>query len=229
MLARLPERIAQRHGIEIPDLPGHGDAASEPTDLTAAADALAARFGPAVWVGYSMGGRHALAIATGNPEAVRGLVLVGATAGIEDHGERAARRQADEARAAGIERDGVDAFLERWLAQPLFAGVSVEAAGVEDRRRNTAAGLAASLRGAGTGAQDPLWDRLGEIGRGGIPVLVTVGEHDAKFLALGERLVGAIGPTARLAVIAGAGHAAHLEQPDRFVTELAAWLDEVAR
>src|SRR5207244_5173075 len=77
--------------------------------------------GPARYVGYSMGGRLCLRLALDRPEVVQRLVLVSASPGIQDDGERAARRDADERLARQIERDGADVFLERWIAQPLFA------------------------------------------------------------------------------------------------------------
>lgn len=40
------------------------------------------------------------------------------------------------------------------------------------------------------------------------------GERDAKFCALGRRMVAAVGPGAALAVIPGADHAPHLQRPD---------------
>ncbi len=48
--------------------------------------------GRATYVGYSMGGRLCLHLAVARPELVERLVLVSATAGIDDRGERAARR-----------------------------------------------------------------------------------------------------------------------------------------
>ena len=56
-----------------------------------------------------------------------------------------------------------------------------------------------------------------------MPVLVLVGEHDAKFTALGRRLADSI-PDATFAIVAGSGHAAHLEQPAAFLTLLRGWL-----
>ena len=81
---------------------------------------------------------------------------------------------------------------------------------MDDRRRNTVAGLAASLRLAGTGTQADLWGRLGRLD---VPVLVLAGERDAKFTALGRELAATIGENARFEAVADAGHAAHLEQP----------------
>ena len=203
------------------DLPGHGDA--EPpadVDLWTSADRLADQGGEGIYVGYSMGGRVALHTALARPEVVDRLVLIGATAGIDDPDERAARRAADERLADHIEAVGVTTFIDEWLANPLFAGLTDATAMRADRLRNTPAGLAASLRSTGTGTQTPLWDRLGEIG---CPVLVLVGEHDAKFTDLGRRLVEGL-PRAELVVVPGAGHSVHLEQPDATVAAIAAWL-----
>jgi 2-succinyl-6-hydroxy-2,4-cyclohexadiene-1-carboxylate synthase len=203
------------------DLPGHGDAeAPADLDLWASADLLADRGGRGVYVGYSMGGRVALHTALVRPEVVERLVLIGATAGIDDPDERAARRAADERLADHIEAVGVPTFIDEWLANPLFAGLTDATAQRADRLRNTPAGLAASLRATGTGTQAPLWDRLGEIG---CPVLVLVGEHDAKFTDLGRPLVDGL-PRAELVVVPGAGHSVHLEQPDATADAIAAWL-----
>jgi 2-succinyl-6-hydroxy-2,4-cyclohexadiene-1-carboxylate synthase len=96
------------------------------------------------------------------------------------------------------------------MDNPMFAGIDPAAAGLEERRRNTGPGLASSLRLAGTGTQLPLWEKLGRLD---MPVLVVCGEADTKFTALGRRLTDAIGPNATLAVVAGTGHAPHLQRP----------------
>jgi 2-succinyl-6-hydroxy-2,4-cyclohexadiene-1-carboxylate synthase len=210
-------------GVEIVsvDLPGHGDA-DDPadSDLWASADRLVDVGGAGTYVGYSMGGRTALHAALARPDAVERLVLIGATAGIDDPDERAARRDADERLADHIEEVGVPAFIDEWLANPLFAGLTDVTALRVDRLRNSATGLAASLRSTGTGTQTPLWDRLGEIA---CPTLVLVGEHDAKFSELGQRLVDGIA-VAELVVIPGAGHSVHLEQPEATAEAIVYWL-----
>lgn len=213
--------LAERHRVHRVDLPGHGGSTQVDLDLSATAATLAAQVGPATWLGYSMGGRTALRLALDHPAAVEGLVLVGATAGLDDPGERAARRSADEELARSLERDGVDAFLDRWLARPLFASLPPERAGREARRANTAAGLASSLRRSGTGTMDPpWWDELPALGRAGIPVSVVVGERDDRFRALGARLADGIGPSATTLVVPGTGHACHLEDPAAFLATL---------
>jgi 2-succinyl-6-hydroxy-2,4-cyclohexadiene-1-carboxylate synthase len=187
-----------------PDLP--------PLPLWDAAAAIAP-LGPATFVGYSMGGRIALHLALAHRPAVERLVLVSTTAGIDDADERAARRAADDALADRAEAIGAEAFVREWLAQPMFAGVPPVA------RSTDAAAMAKALRLAGTGTQEPLWARLGELT---MPVLVVAGERDAKYVALAERLVEGL-PDADLAVVAGAGHAVPFEQPRQFAALVTAF------
>ncbi|MCA9738920.1 MAG: alpha/beta fold hydrolase [Gemmatimonadetes bacterium] len=207
------------------DLPGHGAGSDEGGSLAEGADRLAERGGTGTWVGYSMGERYALHVALAHPGRVGGLVLVGAHPGLEDDAERARRRAADEALATRIVSVGLPTFLEEWLAQPLFAGLSAAARAPEARRGNRAAGLARALRDAGTGTQEPLWNRLPDLA---MPVLYVVGERDGRYRAVGERVVEALGARGRLAVVPDAGHAAPFEQPDAFVTLLVRWLRETA-
>jgi 2-succinyl-6-hydroxy-2,4-cyclohexadiene-1-carboxylate synthase len=215
--------------IEAPDLPGHGAAGDVRTSFAATAAALVDRVaGPSVYVGYSLGGRIVLRLACDHPDAVAGLVTIGATGGLDDPAERAARVAADEQLAARIERHGVDAFLERWLRQPLFATLPATAARLDERRANTAAGLAASLRLLGTGTMEPLWDRLAALGARRAPARFVAGALDTRFAAAAERLAAAVGPPARALRVEGAGHAAHLERPEAVAAVIAEVVGEAA-
>jgi 2-succinyl-6-hydroxy-2,4-cyclohexadiene-1-carboxylate synthase len=217
------ERLrAERYRALAPDLRGHGAAAAaRPVTFEAlTADVLAAAPAAFDLCGYSMGGRVALHVALAAPERVRRLVLVATTAGIEDDAEREARRWADETLAEAFEAMTIDAVADRWLGQPLFAGdpPEVTARAREDILRGDPAGLAAALRGIGTGAMAPLWDRLGDLA---MPAVVLAGERDAKFRAIGERLAAGL-PNARLVVVPGAGHALPREAPGAVAGALAA-------
>src|SRR3954471_6591372 len=185
-----------------PDLPGQGQPASRPASFPACTGYVRALGGERfALAGYSMGGRIALHAALALGDRVERLVLVGASPGLADPAERAARRAADDALADRIEAIGVEAFAAEGAAQPLFAGQAprVAAAAHADRLRNTAAGLASALRGLGTGRMEPLWDRLPELA---IPVTLVVGDRAPKFRALAERMLERL-PRARLAVVAG--------------------------
>lgn len=226
-LAGLARELAADHLVIVPDLLGHGasEAPDDPArhalerqvaDLAALLDAAGAA--RADLLGYSMGGRIALGLAALRPERVRSALLVGASAGLADPAARDERRRADEALADALLRDGLAAFVERWMAQPLFAsqrrlGEEALARARAERLAQRPEGLAASLRGVGSGAQPPLHALLA---RCPVPLLFVAGAEDAKFRALARELAAAV-PCGRHAVVAGAGHAVHLEQPAALV------------
>jgi 2-succinyl-6-hydroxy-2,4-cyclohexadiene-1-carboxylate synthase len=210
-----------RYRAVVPDLPGHGQLSGRrPASLPATLGYLRALVdGPHVLGGYSMGGRIALHAALARPDLVRRVVLVGASPGLAGAEEREERRAADERLAGRIEAIGLEAFAAEWGGLPLWSGQDdgVRAAANADRLRNTASGLAAALRGLGTGALPPLWDRLPELP---MPVTLVAGERDAKFREIAERMAERL-PVARVVVIPGAGHAAHLEAPELIAEAIA--------
>jgi 2-succinyl-6-hydroxy-2,4-cyclohexadiene-1-carboxylate synthase len=215
---RFGEALAAVRTLVAVDLPGHAGSGDVRADLpgTAAlvAEAVRDTVGgePCELLGYSLGARVALHMATGpdHGPTLRRIVLIGGTGGIEDAPARAARRAADEETAAALETAGeVDAFIARWVAGPMFAGLA-GAADVAERRRNSAAGLASSLRLAGTGTQEPLWDRLGAVA---VPVLALAGTNDTRFAAHALRLAHLLAHGVA-SLVPGGGHAAHLAQPE---------------
>lgn len=176
-------------------------------------------------LGYSMGGRCALRLAVQAPERFSALILESSSPGIADAAARQARRQADEALAVWLEAHGLDAFVERWTSLPLFASQQQLPDAVKEelrrqRLRNCLHGLANSLRGMGTGAQDSLWDKLAEVK---VPVLLLAGELDDKFRQIGCSMQSLL-PFASLQVLPNAGHTVHLEQPELFVDRIEKFL-----
>ena len=206
--------LGERYRVIAPDIRGHGTAAgASPVTLDAVIadlEALAPVEGFTV-AGYSMGGRIALHLALAMAGRVRRLVLVGASPGIADPVERAERRRADERLADELAGLTIDEFALRWARTPVLAGLPDEvlARVHTDRLRSTPEGLAAALRGLGTGALPSLWGRLGELP---MPVVLVVGERDEKFTAIGWEMAASIAD-AEVVVVAGAGHAVHLEAP----------------
>jgi 2-succinyl-6-hydroxy-2,4-cyclohexadiene-1-carboxylate synthase len=203
-----------------PDLPGHGQAADGERTITFAGcvEAVLSSSPPRFALcGYSMGGRVALHVALAAPTRVTRLLLIGATAGIEDERERAERRDSDHLLADALERLPFEDFIERWRTQPLFAAdpPHVGMLARADQRRNSPHALAAALRGIGSGEMTPLWSRLGELT---MPVTLLNGERDSKFIDIGRRMAEML-PNARAIVVAG-GHGLPLENPDAVVAAL---------
>jgi 2-succinyl-6-hydroxy-2,4-cyclohexadiene-1-carboxylate synthase len=232
----LRESLAERFTLFAIDVVGHG-LSDKPATLDhyflpqAAADVVRAveiaGLSKCAWLGYSMGGRLALRVATDFPQAVERLALIGASPGLASPEERGARVASDELLAQNIERDGVEAFIDYWENIPLFASQKRlpperQAAIRAGRLRNDTVGLASSLRGMGTGTQEPLHDRLTSLR---IPVLALAGELDTKYTAIAREMAAAI-PDALTLVVPGAGHAAHTENPDFCGAAIAAFLSK---
>ena len=115
------------------------------------------------------------------------------------------------------ERD-LETFVDHWASIPLWDSQKQtlsepqRAALKQQRMAQRATGIANSLRGMGTGSQTWLGDQLAQIG---VPVLLTAGRLDTKYVQAAEEMAQAI-PDARVRIIEGGGHAAHLEQPEAF-------------
>ncbi len=208
--------LAQDHVLVSVDLPGHAGSdavrADLPTTAALVRDAVTTTIGTGRCdlLGYSLGARVALHVVTGTDLDVGRLILIGGTGGMEDPVARQERREADERTAAALEDSGnVGAFIRKWVSSPMFVRLA-DAAQTDERLRNTAGGLASSLRLAGTGTQEPLWDRLSDLAPA---LLALAGTDDTRFAAHALRLAR-MAPRGTASLIPGGGHAAHLAQPD---------------
>ncbi|NUM54993.1 MAG: 2-succinyl-6-hydroxy-2,4-cyclohexadiene-1-carboxylate synthase [Candidatus Hydrogenedentes bacterium] len=206
------------------DLPGHGGSVGGGDDdytMQAAATAVidlidtcdAASFS---LVGYSMGGRLALYLASIYAMRIDAMVIESASPGLRSQAERGERRAADERWAAMLEDRGMAAFLDAWYEQPLFASLAARpellAHIKAGRMRNDPRELARALHGMSVGNQPPMWD---EWQGNHIPSLVVAGESDSKYCAVAREMVGACG-AAKIAIVSGAGHNVHEEAPDEY-------------
>jgi 2-succinyl-6-hydroxy-2,4-cyclohexadiene-1-carboxylate synthase len=236
----LVERLAEKHFLMLLDLPGHGRSGTSPSRAKmglgptsdTVADLVRLNMGDGggrkpVILGYSLGGRVALDLACGHQELLSGLILEGASPGIERDEEREERRAKDDALADEIERRGLEWFVDYWQDTPLFATQKDlpprDFEGIRrDRLSNSARGLAMSLRGAGTGEMVPLWDKLENLR---IPVLFVVGERDRRYAQTGEAMRRRI-PRSVVAEVEAAGHCVHVERPEEFADLVERFLED---
>lgn len=176
-------------------------------------------------LGYSMGGRLAITFAALYPEMVRKLVLESTTPGLKTIKEREARIQLDTKLAEKIQTEGVKTFVDYWENIPLFQSqknLSPEKRAVirEQRLGNKATGLANSLLGMGTGSQPSWWNSLESFS---FETLILAGEQDVKFYKIGEEMLSKL-PNAKFLSIKKAGHAIHVEEPEKFGTIVSGFL-----
>lgn len=220
--------LAVDHQCVRVDLPGHGQSLNLPDaayTFSGAVDAIATALAPlslppAALVGYSMGGRLALALAARAPARWRALVLESASAGLESDAARAERVAADEEWAARLDARPLDDVLREWYRQPVFAFGPAGAPKplLARRRANRPPELARALRGLGTGRQPSFWPALAGLP---MPLLLLAGARDAKYAELSERM-RRLCPRAERVMVSDAGHNVHADAPG-------AWLREVRR
>ncbi len=177
--------------------------------IAATVSALGARGRRAIYVGYSMGARLCLRLALDRPETVQGLVLISASPGIAESEARAARVASDEELAQSIARIGVPAFIDEWLAQPMFATVPPDAPGVDDRRMLSPAYLAHCLRVLGVGSFEPMWEELRNLE---VPVALVTGRDDQRYDTIAEQMLERI-QSEVVHVRLDGGHSLPLENP----------------
>ena len=191
------------------DAPGHGTSKNGACSLPQCAYDIALAMKSGILIGYSMGARMALHVALQHPQMVSQLVLISGTPGLTAQPERSARLQSDNELADHIEKIGTSAFIDEWLALPIFSGLSDQTNQRHDRIRNTAKGLADSLRFAGTGTQEPQWTNLHQLS---MPVHLIVGELDNKFRTTAKDMQPLL-QSSEIKVVPNVGHTVHLEDP----------------
>lgn len=172
-----------------------------------------------VVVGYSMGGRIALAYTSDYPDKVQALILESASPGLEYEADRNVRRTADKMLAQKIVENGIESFVNNWENIPLFA--SQKRMPLEQRKKirrerlmQSEKGLANSLLGIGTGSQPSYWNALNSIEK---PVFLVTGELDEKFVSIGLEMKKRAHSWNHI-VVSDVGHAIHVEKPLLFAT-----------
>lgn len=225
--AAVIEHLPRESLVAVPELPGH---ARRSDDVPADFDAVLARLeealaalhpGPWRLAGYSLGARVALGLLVHSPGRFLIAALVGVNPGLRSENERRERAVWERGWARVLRDEGMDEFLNKWEAQPLFATQrdlpeAQRAALRAVRRSHDPEGLARALEVSGLAAMPNYWPVLGGIK---VPVRLVVGEHDAKFRLLAEDAVRRFS-NARLHIVPGAGHNVPLEAPEAMASLL---------
>lgn len=225
------EALARQYRVLAIDFRGHGRSAApegawDIADFSDDIRRVLDRRGVdrAVVGGLSTGAMAALRLALDEPDRVRGLVLIGATAGAE----RRCRRLKYEAMLALYGWVGASPWLRRRVSELAFSpGFRMRSQELVGRWADSAAELPLGTARRSVRAvlnRSPLWDRLADIR---IPALVIAGTDDvATPLTEARRLADRL-PHARLEAVEGAGHVVTLERPGEVCRLLLGFLAEL--
>jgi pimeloyl-ACP methyl ester carboxylesterase len=213
------EALEGRYQVIVWDMRGHGRSDSpddlsryseESTvgDMAALLDSIGAR--TAVVGGLSLGGYMSLAFNARLPERVRALLLFDTGPGYKSDSARDGWNKNAEARAQALESQGL-------------AALGARSREVEAGQHRSAKGLALAARGMLAQRDDRVIRTLPDIR---VPTLVLVGADDTPFHAATDYMAAKI-PRSTKIVIAGAGHAANIDQPEAFNRAVIDYLDSL--
>ena len=215
------EAFRDQHQVITWDMRGHGrsdspDCESESAysventvaDMAALLDLLGHE--RAVIGGHSLGGYMSLAFYMRHPERVRALLIIDTGPGYKSAVPREEWNEMAGGLAHRLERDGLDHLTK--LSREM-----------DPSAHRSATGLALAAAGMLTQRDSAVIDSLAAIA---VPTLVIVGEKDRGYLAASDYMANKI-PGAEQVVIANAGHAVNLHQPDEFNDAVGSFLERV--
>ena len=162
--------------------------------------------GPHDWVGYSMGGRLALAIAVWYPEWVSKLTLISASPGLEDPVARSARYAADLQLADRLETEPLSEFLRSWYDQQIFTSLKASPnfeSVMRERLKIDPHFQAQLMRVFSVGHQPSFWEALPALA---FPVKLMTGDLDPHYTQIAQRMCK-LNPKFEWRRVPGVGHA----------------------
>ena len=172
-------------------------------------------------LGYSMGGRIALAYALAYPQEIYKLILESASYGECGLIKRLKRRRNDLNLAKNIRQNGIEWFNRYWSGLDIFATQTLLPKAIiaqisERRLLNAPHALSNTLLGSGQGKFPCLKNRISELS---MPVLYINGEYDLKYQQIGLEFKK-LNPNIQHKIIQGLGHNSHIEDPYAFIEVL---------
>ena len=203
------DALSKNHKLVLWDMRGHGNSdypedealyseSATVADMAALLDEVGAR-DRAIIGGLSLGGYMSLAFNVAYPGRVRALLIIDTGPGYKNDAAREAWNVAARDTGAKLESEGL-AYLQEMSPE---RRTSVH---------RSATGLAKAARGMLTQHDARVMNSLPHIN---VPALVLVGENDTPFLKATDYMASKI-PGARKVVIANAGHASNIDQPQAF-------------
>jgi len=212
------EALTDRYHLIALDMRGH-DRSDSPEDLAlysheltigdmaAVLDACGVK--RAVIGGLSLGGFMSAAFHLVHPERTIALMLFDTGPGYKKDGPREEWNKMANARAAQLEKDGLD--------------IATASAEVRVAQHRSAKGLALAARGMLTQKDGKVIESLPDIR---VPTLVLAGANDKMFIPSADYMAAKI-PGAEKVILENAGHAANIDQPDAFNAAVRKFLDRV--
>lgn len=229
----IAESLSNLRNVILVDLPGFGGTNSTSHDycMEDIADgliAIADRHNIKTFdvLGYSMGGRTALALTVQFPERLEKCILESASPGIADGNKKAERLTLDQKRSESIVSD-YNEFLNFWQSMPLFqtqqhVDESLLQVQLDERLQQIPAEAADSLLKYGTGVQRSYWNDLSGLNN---HFYLITGSEDKKFIKVAETMSERL-KSAKLDIVENCGHNIHLENYEAYINLVRKYLEE---
>lgn len=176
-------------------------------------------------LGYSMGGRIALAYAIKYQNKIDKLILESASYGEEGLLNRLKRRRNDFKLARTIEKNGIQWFNQYWSNLSIFNSQKNLPIGIIDeinkrRLSNVPFALANTLKSSGQGKFPCLKKQIMKLS---LPILYISGEYDKKYEEIGKAFEK-LNSNVKHAILNNCGHNTHIEAPRIFTKILNEYL-----
>lgn len=230
----LARALAKDRFVVAPDFIGHGKSdrpnMPESYEMAAVLDSLTGLL-RWMWVervdllGYSMGGRVALAYACIHPHHVKSLILESTGLGPRTEQQHQAMLKRDLEMIEKLSSEDIESFMDGWEQHPVFDSqkklpLETQMLLREARCNNNPRALALTVRGTGQHTMPDFSQRIKNLP---LPILYIAGILDRRYLKIAEELQHNKGISC---VLLNAGHNTHLEAPESFVRTVNAFLRE---
>jgi 2-succinyl-6-hydroxy-2,4-cyclohexadiene-1-carboxylate synthase len=165
-------------------------------------------------LGYSLGGRIAMHLASGFQKKINKLILCSASYGLDNLEEKKKRINSDQKLINLLEKKGIKDFVNHWESIPLWdfekkLPLEKRIKHKIIRLENNPLGLSMNLKHQGQGNQNNLLPELQKINN---KTLILYGENDEKYENLSKKISNSIRKSKTM-MVPESGHNIILENP----------------